>query len=391
MAACPNCRQQIPEISEGKFCPFCGAPFLPEMNDALPSSPEEKAHQQVGTTGPGGEPSPAGQPMADVAEPRGYVHWEDRHRVGFLQAFGQTWSDSTFRPAEFFRRLPKTGNLGAALLYALLVGTTAGILSLFWQYLFWDSWLENSWPDITYLESLLGEEISRDFLGVVALLVPFFTLVGIFISSFIYHVCLLITGSGRHGLEATIRGYCYSYSAYLFVLFPFCGSLIALAWQYVLLVIGWREMHESTTGRVLLAVLLPFILCCGAFLFLGFLLARFAAPLLNLLPPCLLRTALGLPCPTCGSTRAGLALAQGDWVAAISYNPLFVSSLVILLAWSVASVLERVTGKSIPDMMLKKIRVTFDRTAPDLRGQQFLWWLVIGAIILNWIYLIVTT
>jgi hypothetical protein len=54
-------------------------------------------------------------------------------------------------------------------------------------------------------------------------------------------------------------------------------------------------------------------------------------------------------------------------------------------------VLERVTGKSIPDMMLKKIRVTFDRTAPDLRGQQFLWWLVIGAIILNWIYLIVTT
>ncbi|MDZ7292167.1 MAG: YIP1 family protein [candidate division KSB1 bacterium] len=187
--------------------------------------------------------------------------WEDRERLGFLPAFSQTWSDSVFHPVEFFRRLPKSGNVGSALLYAILIGVTGGILSLFWQYLFWDSW--SSLPE---LERMLGQEISRDLLGFVALLIPISTVIFVFIASVIYHVCLVITGSSRHGFEATLRGFCYSYGPYLFVLVPMCGGLIALIWQYILMVIAWRELHESTTGRVLLAVFLPLLLCCGAIL-----------------------------------------------------------------------------------------------------------------------------
>ncbi len=39
-------------------------------------------------------------------------------------------------------------------------------------------------------------------------------------------------------------------------------------------------------------------------------------------PVCLFRRLTGLPCPTCGATRAALALAHGDLLGAIRQNPL---------------------------------------------------------------------
>jgi hypothetical protein len=264
MAACPNCQQQVPEISELKFCPFCGGLLTPETATA-PSAQNEPAAPVP--TPAGAETTelatPAPEFSAQSTTPQSYVPWEDRQRLGFLPAFSQTWSDSVFRPAEFFRRAPKTGNVGAALLYAILIITTGGLLSIFWQYLFWDRF--SNWQD---LESVIGQEISRDILGFWALLLPIFAVISLFISSFVFHLCLMIVGSSKNGYEATLRGLCYSYGPYLFVLIPFCGSLIAGVWTFVLMIVGWRELQESTTGRVLFAVLLPFILCCGAILML---------------------------------------------------------------------------------------------------------------------------
>jgi Protein of unknown function (DUF2752) len=39
-------------------------------------------------------------------------------------------------------------------------------------------------------------------------------------------------------------------------------------------------------------------------------------------PTCLVRLALGVPCPACGLTRAGLALARGDLAEAQRFHPL---------------------------------------------------------------------
>jgi hypothetical protein len=249
MSICPNCQQQIPEISELKFCPFCGgalaSALTPPASVSEPSQPVELT------------PTPAANDEAAAPESAFYVPWEDRQRLGFLPAFSQTWSDSVFRPAEFFRRVPRTGNLGAALLYCCLIGITGSMLSLFWSYWFWNS------SDMEKVQEIFGGEFNRDMLGYVAILVPVLTIAGVFIVSFIYHVCLMITGSSKNGFEATLRGYCYSYGPYLFAIIPQCGSFIAFFWQCFLLVNAWREMHESTTGRVVLAVLLPVIFCCG--------------------------------------------------------------------------------------------------------------------------------
>lgn len=39
-------------------------------------------------------------------------------------------------------------------------------------------------------------------------------------------------------------------------------------------------------------------------------------------PTCIVRLALGIPCPACGLTRAGLALARGDLAEAQRFHPL---------------------------------------------------------------------
>jgi hypothetical protein len=121
---------------------------------------------------------------------------------------------------------------------------------------------------------------------------------------------------------------------------------------------------------------------------LGFLLARFAAPIFALLPPCLFRAAFGLPCPSCGATRAGLALARGELLAALVYQPLFALCLVVLFFWSLLRLFEIFSGKALREKFLAKIGVTTERRAINLRQRAK--WLAIGAIILNWLYLIIS-
>ena len=64
------------------------------------------------------------------------------------------------------------------------------------------------------------------------------------------------------------------------------------------------------------------------------------------LPPCLFQAVLGFPAPSCGLTRAFLALAQGDWQLALSYH-LFAPLLMALAAAIVLiSVGELITKRS---------------------------------------------
>ncbi len=260
---CKNCQREIPQNVEGQFCPYCGAALgqagLFEYDAAQSATPEEP-------------PSPLAfsSPSIRAPEPEYYVHWEDRERLGFLRGFSQTWSDITFRPAEFFRRTPRIGHFGSALLFAFLIGMVSSLISLFWQYLFWGSFTE-----MEQFEELFGLALDRDFLRMLALFSPFIVIFSIFFASVIYHVSLLLVGSGKSGWEATFRAVCYSYGPRLFDCIPWCGGLIAAVWQFVVMIIGWREMHDSSSGRVVLAAFLPFLLCCSLLVLLIYQFAAF--------------------------------------------------------------------------------------------------------------------
>lgn len=64
------------------------------------------------------------------------------------------------------------------------------------------------------------------------------------------------------------------------------------------------------------------------------------APLLR---PCVFRTVTGIPCPTCGTTRAATAFLHGDLAAAVTANPLaacaalfFVAGAPLAALWAAA-------------------------------------------------------
>lgn len=93
-------------------------------------------------------------------------------------------------------------------------------------------------------------------------------------------------------------------------------------------------------------------------------------------PPCLLHRWTGLPCPTCGGTRAALALVRGDIVAAWGWNPLVTVGLLALVvanAYAAVVLLFR-----LPCLRL------------DAAVAGAAWWraAAFGALGLNWAYLI---
>lgn len=184
------------------------------------------------------------------------------------------------RPSSFFKLMPRTGGIGAPMLYAILIGTIGALFSLFWEYLLFDQLGRMpQWPaDMPF-------EMNRSLLVVAVPFVPIALIISLLVMSFIYHLCLLITGSAKNGWEVTFRVIAYASSPAILFFIPICGGFIAAAWSWILQIIGWREAHESTTARALFAALLPLLLCCGLVLML---VAMFA----NLLRDLSLPTAL---------------------------------------------------------------------------------------------------
>ncbi|HSM52071.1 MAG TPA: DUF2752 domain-containing protein [Thermoanaerobaculia bacterium] len=91
------------------------------------------------------------------------------------------------------------------------------------------------------------------------------------------------------------------------------------------------------------------------------------------LPACPVHAATGLPCPGCGTTRAALALAAGDPVAALAANPL------AALAWAAA----------IAGGLAALALLALGRPLPSLPGWPERWrWPLALALAADWAYLI---
>jgi len=77
--------------------------------------------------------------------------------------------------------------------------------------------------------------------------------------------------------------------------------------------------------------------------------APFARAFASVLPGCLFRAVTGIPCPTCGGTRALLALARLDIPAALAWNPLVTLGALVFVLGGVVALARAFGGRGVPD------------------------------------------
>jgi hypothetical protein len=87
---------------------------------------------------------------------------------------------------------------------------------------------------------------------------PIISVIALFICAGILHLLVaLVVKPANTGFEATFRVVSYSNVVQLVGWVPVLGPLVAAVASIVLSVIGVREVHETTTGKAALVVLIP--------------------------------------------------------------------------------------------------------------------------------------
>ena len=215
---------------------------------------------------PGGIPPPKAKPDAqDIAAvaPAG-LPWDRRQELGLFPAFVETLKLVLLNPTTAFSAMKTEGGLSEPLIYAVIGGSVGFIVN----FLF--SLLMSSFGFMGNRDALAGILNVGIGAGALVIFIPVLITLGFFIGSAILHLCLILVGGARRPFETTFRVVCFGAgSAYPLMILPICGGLIAGIWCIVVQCIGLARAHQITTGRALLAVLLPIIVCCGG----GFVLA----------------------------------------------------------------------------------------------------------------------
>jgi len=234
---------------------------------------EFAADFSAGTPAPAAPPTQAaGAPPASTlvatapVAPRSGLPWDERHSKGLVSAFIETLQIVLTRPAEAFTAMRREGGLGEPLLYGVIGGSIGGIVSfLFSLGLQSVGFLGNR--DHNAFAMMAG--MGAGSIAIIILL-PLFIVIGMFIGAAVIHVCLMIVGGAKQSFETTFRVIAFTHgSTGPLQMIPVCGGFIAAVWGLVLYCIGLARAHEIETGRAVIAVLLPLIVCCGGGLLLA--------------------------------------------------------------------------------------------------------------------------
>lgn len=215
--------------------------------------------------------APGTSPQASGQEPK--PSWERRQELGLFPSLIESIQQILTQPAETFSCMPRSGGLATPLIFTIIL-SWLGVLAVS---IYQGIWLMVNPAAVE--QELQGFPLSMFWIvmAVVMVVMPVIITVTSFLGSGIMHLFLMLTGGAKHPFETTFRVNCYCQgAASVLQLIPFCGGLISSVWYLVSLIIGLTKAHETESWRVVVAVLLPGILCCGAILLLmGF--AGFAA------------------------------------------------------------------------------------------------------------------
>jgi hypothetical protein len=219
---------------------------------------ENRMDFNTGTGGAGGSPSGPGGPSLGAS---GRAAGAEFRYTDAVQTFIATVRGVVLQPVSFFRGILRQGDFVNPLIFAIICYEVSAILGGLLQ--------------------LVGIGRNIGFGGFISsiILAPIIATIGLFIGAGIIHLLvMLIVGSRNAGFEGTFRVLTYSAVTSLVSWIPIIGGILSLYGIY-LGIVGIREMHNTTTGKAAMVVLIPvaiifllalaFITLVGAFLFFG--------------------------------------------------------------------------------------------------------------------------
>ena len=206
-------------------------------------------------------PAYAPPPPPPVAPSPAVIPWEDPGRP-WPQALLETIQLLVTSPRAAYERVPVRADVLRPVLFALAVGWVGMIMNAVWQLTFGDA-MRSMMPQGA--GAGYGQPPSIFYAAMIPL-GPLFVAVGLLLSTLVLHVALLLVGGAKNGFVATLRALSYAQVASLGLILPFCGSLLAIVGSLVLQVIGISVLQRISTGKAVVAVLIPVVLCCGCFL-----------------------------------------------------------------------------------------------------------------------------
>ena len=180
------------------------------------------------------------------------IPWEDPG-VGFPEDLSRTWIESITVPVSFFRRLEPEAPMARAVLYFLIMAVGAALISLLWG-------LAGSAPDLPPQAAAVMDLDPRGLQLFGFFLSPFANLILLGLASVSVHLFVRLLTDSSHQLLATTRVICYAAGPALFTIIPWAGEIAGWIGSAILLTIGIREVHGTTTGRATLTVLFPLLI-----------------------------------------------------------------------------------------------------------------------------------
>ena len=264
-ARCPKCQSlmTVPAASSPVSTPAASSPASTNPFAAGESPPPKPAS-------PFGDTSPTTSNLNPYASPSGGFGYQPTFPAGDRPGLpwetqGQnfsTWWETTKlcmnQPSYAFRIMRLSGGIGQPMLFAAMGMAVGFVGQLIWNIpliVVLGIATDQSPGEIGFqIATTIGQGIFAVAVGAT---------VGVLISAALIHLSLMLLGGARQPFEATLRvvGFAQGATAWLQVI-PVVGALIAAIWGIVAEVVGIAQAHEIPTGKALLAVLLPIIVCC---------------------------------------------------------------------------------------------------------------------------------
>ena len=273
---CPKCEysrevpeDRIPAQARWATCPKCGHKF--EIKAPKREETEETGSDTDAQTGSEGPPAQdediwtkleslnteKESEFADAGEEPGHgegrVPWEHLQEYGFFPGLLGTIRAVMFDPARFFSFMPLGQGYHRPLVFYLLLAEIQIMAHFLWRILGLLPRTEGG-P-----ESLLGLGMAGAGSLLILVLYPLLMTPVLFLSSGLNHLCLKALGAAEGGFEGTFKVISYASAPMILAVVPAVGPLAGLCWSLVCTFLGFRYVHRTSPGRILMAMLLLFV------------------------------------------------------------------------------------------------------------------------------------